>query len=452
MNPEKAAPMHILTGTRHLPALLAVAVLLGSASCRGVPPTPSSPSPSASLATLHDQVRLPGLEDRRFHPDTWWRLVGPVVEGSGRFRVEVVGESAEGRPLRTISFGRGSVPVLLWSQMHGDESTASMALADLYALVARRSDHPAVRAILEGVTVHTLPILNPDGAVRFQRRNVQGIDINRDARALSTPEGRALKAVRDRLQPEFGFNLHDQGIGTRVGRTDRGVAIALLAPPHNQEREVNEVREKAMEVIGVMIQAMEPMVGGYVARYDDSFNPRAFGDLTTQWGTSTILVESGGWADDPQKQYLRKVNFVSLLAALESIATGGYRGVGMDLYEALPPNGRNVADLLVTGGTVVASGLPSFRADLLVRYADPLLEEGGTIADVGDLAGTEARDTLSLAGMFVHLADTALSRDDEGPQLRTGAPAVFTVGRREDGSQPLWTFQGSFPADMRSRR
>jgi hypothetical protein len=444
--------MHIPTGTRHIPALLAVAAILGSVGCRGTSPTPWTPSPSASLATLHDEVRLPGLEDRRFHPDTWWRLVSPVVEGSGRFRVEVVGESAEGRPLRTISFGRGPVPVLLWSQMHGDESTASMALADLYALVARRPDHPAVRSILEGATVHTLPLLNPDGAARFQRRNVQGIDINRDARALSTPEGRTLKAVRDRLQPEFGFNLHDQGIGTRVGRTDRGVAIALLAPPFNQEREVNEVREKAMEVIGVMIQAMEPMVGGYVARYDDSFNPRAFGDLITQWGTSTILVESGGWADDPQKQYLRKVNFVSLLAALESIATGSYRGVGTELYEALPPNGRSVADLLVTGGTVVVAGLPSFRADLLVRYADPLLQEGGTISDVGDLAGTEARDTLSLTGMFIHLADTALARDQQGLQVRTGAPAVFTVGRREDGSQPLWSFRGSFPADMRSRR
>jgi hypothetical protein len=444
--------MRIALAPAHLCALLGAALLLGSAGCRGGPPAPSSPSPSASLGALHDQVRLPGLEDRRFHPETWWRLVAPVVEGSSRFRVEVVGESAEGRPLRTISFGRGPVSVLLWSQMHGDESTASMALADLYALVARRPDHPAVRTILEGATIHTLPILNPDGAARFQRRNAQGIDVNRDARALATPEGRTLKTVRDRLKPVFGFNLHDQGIGTRVGRTDQGVAIALLSPPFNQEREVNEVRERAMEVTGVMIQAIDPLVGGYMARYDDSFNPRAFGDLMTQWGTSTILVESGGWAEDPQKQYLRKVNFVGLLAALEAIASGAYRGVGTELYDALPPNGRNVADLLITGGTVVVPGLPSFRADLLVRFAEPLLEEGGTIADVGDLAGTEARDTLSVEGMYLRMADEALSRDGEGRQLRAGAPAVFTVGRREDGSQPLWTFQGSFPAELRSRR
>lgn len=38
---------------------------------------------------------------------------------------------------------------------------------------------------------------------------VIGVDINRDARRLATPEGRALKSLHDRLKQEFGFNLHD---------------------------------------------------------------------------------------------------------------------------------------------------------------------------------------------------------------------------------------------------
>ncbi len=407
---------------------------------------------SGALTAFHDRVRVPGLEDRHFNQEAYWDVVGPIVEPSPAFRVETVGESGEGRPLRTVSFGRGPVSVFLWSQMHGDESTASMALADLYAAVARHGDDPVIRTILEGATVHTLPMLNPDGAQRFQRRNAQGIDVNRDARALSTPEGRTLKAVRDRLSPDFGFNLHDQGIGTRVGRTDQGVAIALLSPPFDESREVNEVRHRAMEVMGVMIQAMDPLVGGHVARYDDSFNPRAFGDLITQWGTGVILVESGGWRDDPQKQYLRKVNFVGLLAALESIARGSYRGVGTETYEQLPGNGRRVADLLITGGTVVVPGLPAWKTDLLVAYQDGLLKAGGTISDIGDLAGTEALDTLSLEGLFLHPLEEALDRSGGGVQLPVGAPASFIVSRREDGSERLWSFLGGPPEELRRRR
>jgi hypothetical protein len=404
------------------------------------------------LVSLHETVRVSGLEDRRFDQQAYWAAVGPILERSELFRVETVGRSGEGRPLRTVSFGSGPVPVLLWSQMHGDESTATMALADLYSLVAQRPENPLVRTVLNGLTVHTLPMLNPDGAQRFQRHNAQGIDVNRDARRLTTPEGKVLKAVRDRVRPVVAFNLHDQGIGTRVGRTDRGVAIALLSPPFDESREVNDVRLRAMEIMGVMLEAMEPLVGGHVARYGDTFNPRAFGDLMTQWGASTILIESGGWEDDPQKQFLRRVNFVAILAALESVATGRYEGRGRAAYDALPPNGRRIGDLLLTGGTVVIPGLPAYTADLLVNYEKPLLEEGGAIVDIGDLGGSEARDTLVLEGLYVLPADSALDRSGGGVQIRPGAPAYFTVARQEDGSDTVWSFTGGPPAELRKRR
>ena len=428
---------------------------LATVGCGGGPPAAGTPAPTPALTptsafeALYSGARVPGLEDRRFNQDTYWGVVQPVVRSSGLFSVEEVGRSGEGRPLRTISFGNGPTTVFLWSQMHGDESTASMALADIYNLVAQSPDQVLVRTILDGVTVHTLPMLNPDGAQRFQRRNAQGIDINRDARSLSTPEARTLKAVRDRLSPDVGFNLHDQGIGTRVGRTDQGVAIALLSPPFDASRDVNDVRHRAMEVMGVMIRAMDPMVGGHIAKYDDTFNPRAFGDLITQWGTSTILIESGGWADDPQKQYLRKVNFVAILAALESIATGTYQGVGREDYMALPPNGRRIGDLLVRGGTVVIPGLPSFRTDFLVSYEQPLLERGGSISEIGDLGDVEARDTLSLEGLFIHPEEGALDRSGGGVQIAPGAPALFSVSRREDGTEVLWTFRGGPPEEAR---
>src|SRR3546814_10344937 len=86
--------------------------------------------------------------------------------------------------------------------------------------------------------------MNPDGAARFQRRNAQGIDINRDARALVSPEARALHDLRERVKPAFGFNLHDQQVGYRAGDSDRGTAIALLAPAFNEARDVNARSEE----------------------------------------------------------------------------------------------------------------------------------------------------------------------------------------------------------------
>lgn len=226
------------------------------------PEVPPPPPLAAEIRELYPSFRAAGLDDRTFSPEQWWEVVLPVVAGNPDFQVEEVGRSAEGRPLRHIAWGEGPTAVLMWSQMHGDESTASMSLADILRFLAGPTDHPLVGELRERITLHLLPVMNPDGAARFQRRSAQGIDLNRDARALVTPEAQTLKALRDRLEPAFGFNLHDQAVAYRAGRSDRGTAIALLAPPFNQAREVNEVRHRAMEVAALMRVALEPELGG----------------------------------------------------------------------------------------------------------------------------------------------------------------------------------------------
>lgn len=405
------------------------------------PALPSDPvTRSERLEEVHQRIMVTGLEDRRFAPDRWWALTEPHL-GRG-VTVQEIGRSAEGRPLRELRFGNGAATVLLWSQMHGDESTASMALADLVRWFDENAEDPVVQSIARGATVHMIPILNPDGAARFQRRNAQGIDVNRDARRLETPEGRALKAAVDRLEPDFGFNLHDQDPAIRVGRSNRGAAIALLAPAFNEEREVDDKRRRAMQVASLLVEAMTPLVGDHIAKYDDAFNPRAFGDLVGAWGASTILIESGGWPDDPQKQHLRRTNFVGLVTALEAIATGGWEDFGTQVYDSLPFNGRRLPDLLVHGGTVSVPGIPSLRSDVLVEYDRPLLREGGRISDLGDLDGVEAQDTLDATGLYLIPFGDAL---DSGGGLGTGRPARFLLAEDSAGSRVRLRFDGRPP-------
>ncbi len=389
---------------------------------------------------LHERYQVGAIEHRRFTYDELWSAIEPLIDGAADLEREEIGRSAEGRPLYLVRYGEGPTRVLLWSQMHGDESTATMALADLFRFLAEAPEDPRARLLTERLTVLAIPMLNPDGAERFQRRNAQGIDINRDAHALVTPEAQALKAAHERYRPAFGFNLHDQNVRIRVGESDRTAAISLLAPPFNQARSYNAVRERARQVAAVLRQAAEPQVGGHIARYDDTFNPRAFGDLMQSWGTSTVLLESGGWRDDPQKQYLRRVNFVILLAALEAIATGAYVAADPLAYETLPPNGPLANDLLVRGGTLVVPGLPPARADLVINYEDPLERRGGRIVDVGELTHSAARDTLDVSDLFLHPAPEVLRPGRGGGRLlQAGAPASFVVRRGpETGSGVVW--------------
>ena len=64
----------------------------------------------------------------------------------------------------------------------------------------------SVKTLFEHVTLYFLPMVNPDGAERFKRRNFYDIDLNRDASRLQCPEAVILKSVFDSLKADFGFN------------------------------------------------------------------------------------------------------------------------------------------------------------------------------------------------------------------------------------------------------
>src|SRR5688572_5307863 len=215
---------------------------------------------TAALLALHDRVRVPAFPAPTLRHAELWPTLTAVVDASPLLESEQIGTSAEGRALRMIRFGSGPARVLLWSQMHGDETTASRALTDLFHYIAT-SDDARVRTWRERLTVVAIPMLNPDGAEAHRRRSVFGVDINRDARLLSTPEARALKAAQERFRPDFGFNLHDQNPRTRVGNTSRTAAISLLAPPPDRAATATPTFVRAQQLTALLATAIAPLVG-----------------------------------------------------------------------------------------------------------------------------------------------------------------------------------------------
>ena len=209
-------------------------------------------------------------------------------------------------------------------------------------------------------------MLNPDGAERFERRNAQSIDVNRDALRLQTPEGRALKALRDRLNPRVGFNLHNQSWRTSVGNPPKPASISLLSVAYDEARTENAGRKLTKQICAVIRDALEPFAPGQIGRYDDEFEVRAFGDNITLWGTPVVLIETGPWPSDPNRMR-RSSASTSSPSSRRSTRWRPARSSAPipQRYESLPMNESKILYVLVKNATIInGTGMPPFTGDI----------------------------------------------------------------------------------------
>ena len=357
------------------------------------------------LYTTYEKYKEPSLQKRRIKYADLQPLIAQV-RSNPKFEVQKVGTSIEGRDLNLISLGEGTTDIFLWSQMHGDEPTATQAIFDILNFFIAPDFQEEKKEILAQLKLHFLPMLNPDGAEVYQRRNALGIDINRDALRLQSPEGQTLKRIRDSLEADFGFNLHDQSRYYNAERTPKPATISYLATAYNYEKDVNEVRENAMKVIVFMNDVIQKYAPGQVGRYSDDFEPRAFGDNIAKWGTSLILIESGGFSNDREKQEIRKLNYVSMLAALYTIAQGSYKSISIAEYKKIPRNDRKLFDLKITNVTYELLG-KKYILDLGIQQQEIDLKGHSEfyfksiIVDQGDLSTYYGYDTFDATGYTI---------------------------------------------------
>lgn len=362
-----------------------------------------SPDLKISAKQLFDSYEMfkdSSITQRRFkHKD-----IIPIIQ-SQPFVKEVAGKSFEGRDIYHITIGKGSTHILLWSQMHGDEPTATMALMDIFKFFQAKDDgfNEFRDSILSNCTLHIIPMLNPDGAERYQRRTATEIDMNRDALRLQTVEGRLLKSLQQSIKPAFAFNLHDQGTRTSAGRSPKQATISYLATAYDVKSNWNPVRTKAMQVICSMNNILQEFIPGHIGKYSDEHEPRAFGDNIQKWGSSLILIESGGYPNDTEKQFIRKLNFVSILSGLQSISIGEYVNYGRANYLALPTNDVALFDILLRNVTFNENGkkvVKDIGINLLERNIDNatnfVLES--RIDDIGDLSTSWGLNEIDATG------------------------------------------------------
>lgn len=367
------------------------------------------------LHDSHDVYKEKTITKRRFGYQILINRIEDLKKNS-MFEVSVVAKSSEGRDIYSIKCGTGKTKVLLWSQMHGDEPTATMALADIFNFLENKKDslnqevNPALNHLkedlLKNCTFYFVPMLNPDGAEAWTRHTTLGIDMNRDALALQTPEGQLLKQLIFDIKPDFGFNLHDKNRRYSAGQTGNLATLSFLATAYNQAEEINPIRKRAMQVIVGMNQAVQPYIPNAVGRWMSDFEPRAFGDNIQKWGTTLILIESGGYKNDPEKQYVRKLNFVSILTGLQMIAGKSYKKNGIKEYQRLPLNSRAIYDLIIRNITI-KKGEITYKADIAInREERPVTGKNyftisSIIEEIGDMSVFFGTDEIDATGMEI---------------------------------------------------
>ena len=390
---------------------------------------------AAHLYAVHDGYAINTISSAEcIHSVVQAELARAVERAPGVLALEEIGESIEGRPIRAVRCGQGERRVLLWSQMHGDEPTGTLALLDVFGLLSeRRGEEAWVEEMLEQISVLAIPMLNPDGAERRRRETAAQIDMNRDALVLGTPEARILKMVHQQFQPQFAIHLHDQELSS-VGQLPTATALALLAPTMDAKNSLTSTRLRAMSLAALLVAALEGFVEGRLATFDDTYEPRAFGDNMQGWGTSTLLIESGHWPGDPEKAHVRRLNFVALLTALRGIGNGAYQEANLELYQGLRPNGKRMFDIVVRGVLLQHSSGWSHRADIGLMAEPAHRAEGRPAAkrrlivqEVGDLSTHSGLEVIDAQGTTLPVLtaqiDGTLSREELRAALEKGTPS-----------------------------
>ncbi|MFH6603751.1 M14 metallopeptidase family protein [Maribacter algicola] len=269
------------------------------------------------------------------------------------FNIETIGRSVEQRTIQAIILGTGPQKVLMWSQMHGNESTTTKAVVDLINYFA--NDTQQGEYLLDNCTIKIIPMLNPDGAEAYTRVNANGVDLNRDAQKRTQPESQVLREVYHDFLPNYCFNLHDQRTIYNVGETDKPATVSFLSPAFNDNRDLSPARLKSMALIHAMNEELQKIIPGQVGRYDDAFNANCVGDTFQILETPTVLFEAGHYQGDYQREETRKFVFFAMLKALYTIANGLFKDFNRELYFQIPENNKRFCDILIYNAHVVDS-------------------------------------------------------------------------------------------------
>jgi hypothetical protein len=336
---------------------------------------------ASSFLSKYNALKATALESRYI---TNAHIEPLLTSLTKQFSQIILGTSEGGLPIHAIQIGTGSKRILIWSQMHGNESTTTKAIFDLFNYF----DSSDSKELLEACTLFIIPILNPDGAKAYTRLNKNQIDLNRDAKNLTQSESKLLRSTFESFKPHFCFNMHGQRTIFSAGNSPNSAALSFLSPSENDQRSITITRQKSMEIIQVMNKTLQPYLPNQIGRYDDGFNDNCVGDYFQSNGTPTILFEAGHFPKDYKREVTRKYMATALISAIDYIANTTISGADYKPYFDIPENDKQFYDIIVRNALIDPSK-PTCFGDIAIQYTEVLVSDEVTfkpkIVFLGDL-------------------------------------------------------------------
>lgn len=337
--------------------------------------------------------------------------------------LKIIGKSVNGLPIYTYSIGKGHEKVLLWSQMHGNESTTTKALIDLLQFLNSNSDF--ANNLLNDFAFCCLPMLNPDGAVQYTRENANNIDLNRDFQALSQPESKLLMQVFNEFKPDYCYNLHDQRTIYGAGNTGKPASISFLAPSYNENRDFNTARTEACRIINAMNSTLQVCIPNQIGRFDDSFNNNCCGDSFQELGVPTILFEAGHCPGDYDRETARKYIFFALISSLISIKDSNESIEIIEEYLRIPQNKVNFYDYIIRNVRICYE-FNNISTNIAIQFVEELNDNKiqfiPYIVEIGELNDFFGHVELD--------AENNVYKDNFESIPKINSKAEFTIGNR----------------------
>jgi hypothetical protein len=335
---------------------------------------------------------------------------------------EIIGESVLGKPIYKYTIGTGQIRIFMWSQMHGNESTTTKALFDFFNCIHSNDEIGA--KFLQEFTFCFLPMVNPDGAELYTRENANGVDLNRDSVDLTQPESQLLRQTFTDFKPDFCYNLHDQRTIFGTGDSGNVATVSFLAPSFNENREVNEVRSKAMNVIVAMYDELQKHIPNQVGRFDDGYNINCIGDTFISLNVPTILFEAGHFQNDYYREVSRKMIFIALISGLINIYENDIVYNKNDIYLQIPQNKIVFYDFIYKNVKINYDNkekITNFAAQYKEELIEGKIQFNAYIVEIGDLKGK--------FGHFQYNAHKMMYFNEEDSIPKINQKANFTLGK-----------------------